>query len=842
MRNLKKGIIFRSILVIICITVLIPVIFNLFDSNKTNLNPKQHPSEWMGMQRFYPYDKIKPEVWKDAVSQMIQLKNERNTKGEGWEFAGPTNIGGRITDLEIHPSDPDIMYIAAASGGVLKSYDAGQNWVNTFKDVPVISVGDIALDPTNPNVIYAGTGEANASSFSFFGNGIYKSTNGGDTWSHMGLENSVYIGRIIVDYNNPQRIFTAACGNLFSYTDQRGIYRSNDGGSSWERVLYLSDSTSGVDIVQHPENPQILYASMWERTRGLNYRNSFGETSGIWKTINGGDTWTELTNGLPYGWEVGRIGIDISKSNPQVLYAVYDSPSGEVKVYKTSDGGNNWTRTNDSALFGMFSNFGWYFGQIRIDPTDENRVFVMGVYLYRTENGGQSWSESWDAGLHVDHHAMHFHPLTGQITEGNDGGLYKSYNNGTNWTKINNLPITQFYAMAIDYLQPERLYGGTQDNNTIRTKTGALNDWDAILGGDGMYTLVDYTNSDIIYAEYQWGKLHRSNTGGNNMMYIANPMTNDRVNWSAPLAMDPNDSKILYFGTYRIWKSTNRGDSWTAISNDLTQGGSSSLHTLSTIAISNINPAIIYAGTCDGKAHVSSNGGQTWTNISLGLPNRWITRLAPDEHDASTVYASLSGFRWEESLPHVFKSTDMGATWVSISSNLPEFPVNIIVVDPMVPGRLFVGTDAGVYSTTNDGEEWGWAWSNLPAVPVIDLKIHNSTRKIVAATYGLSMYKANIDQLSIGIKDQKNILDFKISPNPARNFCRITIPDNQRKDIQIRISRIDGSFITRLKLKNNSQFIDWDLTSSSGQKLPSGMYLISVSSADAHNSKKIMLL
>lgn len=842
MRNIKKGIVLRTILVIISIIVLMPFVFNLFKGDKKNNHPKQHPSEWMGLQRFYPNNKINPEAWHDAVSQMIQLKNNRDSRGEAWEFAGPTNIGGRITDLEVHPTNPDIMYIGAASGGVLKTIDGGQNWINTFKDVPVISIGDIALDPNNPEIIYAGTGEANASSFSFFGNGIYKSSNGGNSWNHIGLENSVYIGRIIVDYSNSQRLFTAACGNLFSYNDQRGIYRSTNGGTTWERVLFLSDSTSGIDLVQHPTNPQILYAAMWERNRGLNYRNSFGETSGIWKTTDGGNTWTELTNGLPYGWEVGRIGLDVSKSNPQVLYAIYDSPSGEVKVYKTSDGGANWWRTNDSALFGMYSNFGWYFGQIRVDPTNENLVFALGVYLYRSENGGQSWDKISSSNFHVDHHAIQFNAATGRITEGNDGGLYFSDNAGIDWTKINNLPITQFYAIDIDYLQPYRLYGGTQDNNTIRTKTGALNDWDAILGGDGMYTLVDYTNSDVIYAEYQWGNLYRSTNGGSGMTYIGNPMTNDRVNWSAPLAMDPVDNQTLYFGTYRVWKTTNRGNSWTAISNDLTEGGSSSLHTISTIAVSKIDPSIVYAGTCDSRAHVSTDAGQTWTDISQGLPQRWITRLTPDEHDASTVYACLSGFRWDEPIAHVYKSTDLGSTWSPISSNLPEFPVNVLVVDPIMPGRLFVGTDAGVYSSTDDGQNWGWIWGDIPAVPVIDLKIHNPTRTIVAGTYGLSMYKANLDQLHVGLENKTKTLPIKISPNPARNYCTIQLQNNSKSNTHIHIFKANGSTVGNFTIKKGEKDFVWNLISMAGTKASAGLYFIQISNEEGISLKKLMIL
>ncbi|MDD4555086.1 MAG: hypothetical protein PHP04_12865, partial [Bacteroidales bacterium] len=711
--------------------------------------PNLKPSDWMALQRTYPYGRINPVAYLDAVQQTQVMMQTRLNRNNPWTFTGPDNIGGRITDVECPPGNSQIIYIGGATGGILKTTDAGNTWTNLFDDVPVISVGDIAIDPNHPDTVWCGTGEANSSSFSFLGNGIYRSTDAGETWQHMGLTNSAYIGRVLVDYANSDRIFVAACGNLFSTNDERGIYRSNDGGQTWDRVLFLTDSTSAIDIVQHPTNPLILYASMWERTRGLIYRRSFGETSGIWKSTDGGTTWNELTNGLLTGDNVGRIGIDISRSNPEILYAFYDLDNEEVGVFKTNNGGASWTRTNDWSLNGMNSNFGWYFGQIRIDPANSERVFVMGVSLYRTENGGSSWIDISYSGIHVDHHAMFF---TGtSILEGNDGGFYRSTNNGNIWNKINNLPLTQFYAIDIDYLTPERIYGGTQDNNTIRTWDGGINTWEPILGGDGMYCLVDYTYSDRIYCEYQYGNLFRSDDGGYNMNYISGPMSGDRVNWSAPLAMDPQSSSTLYFGTYRVWKTTNYGDSWQPVSDDLTHGIDHYFYTLTTIDVSPVNPSIVIAGSGDGLVHVSTNGGLTWQNISAGLPERWVTRVKADPIDAQTIYVTLSGFRWDEPLPHVFKSVNLGQTWTNISGNLPELPVNDLALDPDFPGKIIVGTDAGLYGSINDGQSWSWIWDGLPAVGICALKIHEPTRTIVAGTYGLSSYKANLDDILTGI-------------------------------------------------------------------------------------------
>ena len=826
---------------------------NQFDVN-ANLNNVNHfqppsltPNDWMAMQRIFPYDRIQPEAFQSAVAQAQSLIDAGSESTTAWEFTGPTNIGGRITDIEIPDGDLQTMYIGAATGGILKTTDGGASWTNLFLEVPVISIGDIAIDPDNSDILYVGTGEANSSSFSFWGNGMYKSTDAGLTWQHLGLENSAYIGRVLVDHANSQRVFVAACGYLFSYTDERGVYRSEDGGTSWEQVLYLTDSTAAIDLVQHPTDPDILYAAMWQRSRGLEYRNSFGATSGIRKTMDGGDTWTELTNGLMAGQDVGRIGLTLCKSQPDVLYAFYDLPDYEVGVFKTEDAGLSWTRTNDGDLYGMNSSFGWYFGQIRVDPNDPFSVFVMGVPLYATQNGGQSWYEIAD-NIHVDHHAMVIDETTSTIIEGNDGGLYTSDTYGSSWSKINNLPITQFYAIDIDYLLPDRIYGGTQDNNTIRTLTGAVNDWQPILGGDGMYTLVDYTNSNVIYAEYQWGNLFRSNNGGNNMQYIGQNWENERKNWSAPLAMHPVDPNILYFGTYRVWKTFNKGNSWSAVSEDLTQGIDQYFHTITTIAISPLDPSIVIAGAGDGKVHVSTNNGLIWTDISAGLPERWVTRVAPDPFDAQTIYVTLSGFRWDEPLAHVYKSTDLGQSWTAISGNLPEFPVNDIVLDPDIPDKIIVATDAGMYGTTDGGIIWSWIWSDLPAVPVYALKIHAPTRTLVAGTYGLSTYSADLDNILVGVSDVKYRRESRltVNPNPVSNSSSLQFflpnPDN----LTCSIISIDGkSSGANLKIPGNLQRGEHSIQIGDLidiNQVPAGIYLVMLEGNQTRISGKIVVL
>jgi len=566
-------------------------------------NPKLMPGEWMASQRMYPYNEIKTDVYLQEMKK-AQLMTQQSAKSDDfqWELVGPTNIGGRITDIEVPADQSDIIYVGAASGGVFKTEDQGSSWQQIFHGIPTISIGDMAIDPQNSDVLYVGTGEANSSSFSFIGSGIYKSNDGGVNWISAGLENSAYIGRIVVDHENSNRVFAAACGNLFTPSNDRGIYRSQDGGGSWEQVLFVSDTTAAIDLVQSPIDADVLYAAFWERSRGLTYRRSFGKTTGLYKTVDGGDTWTELTNGLPNSLlEKGRLGISISQSNPQVLYAMYDMPNQETWVYKTTDGGDSWQRLNDGSLYGMGSSFGWYFGQIRVNPNDENMVFALGQVMYKSTNSGSSWSQIAGS-VHVDHHAMCFDLNSGRTYLGNDGGLYYSTNDGSSWSKINNLPINQFYAYDVSESNQNFQVGGTQDNNSIRTITGEVDSWEAVLGGDGMYSRINQQDNNIAYAESQWGNLSRAyNATSSNPYYdyVAYDMSGDRNNWSAPLELTPGQNEIAYFGTHRVWRSTNNGSNWTAISGDLTQGGDNYFYTLTCLAVSSLNPTYIMAGSGD---------------------------------------------------------------------------------------------------------------------------------------------------------------------------------------------------------------------------------------------------
>jgi len=734
--------------------------------------PDRHmsPKDWYAYQRSYPSGVINPDAVIEGMMQAQSLKAASPRMRTGWQFAGPTNIGGRVTDVEIAPDDSSVVYLGASTGGIFKSTDNCQTWESIFDDQPILTIGDIAIDPTNSNVVYAGTGEANAVTFGFLGDGMYKSMDAGATWTHIGLENGAYVSRIVVDYENPQRVFAAVAGDLYSPGPNRGIFRSDDGGASWERKLFVTDTTSGIDLVQHPSNPDILYAAMWERCRGLNYRRSFGYSSGIYKTTDGGETWTELTNGLP-SYPMGRIGLTISPTNPDILYAFCDNIYS-IDVFRTQDGGATWVQTNDAALQGMNSDFGWYFGQVRVDPQNAQRVYVMGVELWRTDDGGANWIQlagyNIDNILHVDHHAMAINPVTGTILEGNDGGLFRSYDLGLNWQKFYQLPLTQFYEVEIDYQNPNRLYGGTQDNNSIRTWAGNVNQWNPILGGDGFYCLVNYEDPDVVYAEYQNGGLCKSTDAGNSFFSIVpSEMAGDRINWSMPIAMDPFDPDIILAGTHRLWRSDFGGFGWLPLTDDLTKGpDGSGWHTISTIAISKLNSDLVVVGTDDGLVHFSNDGGFSFTNVTNGLPDRYVTRVATDPQDENIIYATFSGFRWDEPLPYVFRSTNQGASWENISGNLPQLPVNAIAIDPQ-NGTIIVGTDAGVFFTKDIGQHWYALADGLCNVPVMALKIHEPTRMLLAGTHGRSSYKISLDDIQVGITEPVNkVQSLEVTPNP----------------------------------------------------------------------------
>lgn len=751
-----------------------------FNSQKSDEIPKTNklPKDILFMQRAYPLEEIKAGAYEDGKLWRKENLQNRNSNLL-WEFSGPTNIGGRITDIEVTTDDQDTYYVGAASGGIFKTTNAGASWVPIFDDQPFLSIGDIELSQNESDLVWVGTGEPNAGggSLAYDGDGVYKSEDGGITWENKGLSNVGSIGKVKLDPNDDARVYVAAMGPLFRKDNNRGVYRTTNGGDDWEQVLFVSDSTGVIDMAIHPTNGDIVYATSWERIRRPNARQYGGETSGIYRTTNGGNTWVELTAGLPtLTAQKGRISIDISKSNPNVLYAMYADAIGNVQgVYKTSNGGNSWIAVNSSQITNV--GFHWWFEGVFVDPSDEDIIYYLGLNVQKSTNGGTSWFNSFP-NVHVDQHALAFNPsVPGEVLLGNDGGFYKSSNDGASSVKDLSLPITQFYRFHVDFQNPEKIYGGAQDNGTIRTTTGDLNNWLIINGGDGFQPLVDPTNTSVIYALSQNGNLRKStNNAASFFPATTGILSADRKNWDTPIAFDPSNPQILYYGANRLYKSVNAAGNWTPISPDLSNGphsGNLVFGTIISISISSLNSDKIVVGTDDGNVWITQNGGSNWTKISDDLPNRWVTKVLTDREDANTLYVTFSGYRYGEDTGHVYKSTDNGSSWTDISNNLPDVPINSIAKDSY--GNLYLATDIGVMASGDEGVNWEILGNNMPSVVVTDVHIHEPSEMLYVATYGRSSYKIDLSGNILNVNTPEETVELSVFPNPARDFVNIKL-------------------------------------------------------------------
>jgi photosystem II stability/assembly factor-like uncharacterized protein len=823
---------------------------------------KAMPSDWFYRQRAYPQGFIDPELRKLSWQQAAQLNAIAKSQTSAvWVAKGPSNIGGRITTMGISQQNPNILYAGGAEGGVLKSTNGGVNWIPLCDNQNSLSMGALAVDPTNDNIVYAGTGEANSSTDSYDGIGILKTTNGGATWFSLGLEQARHFGKIVINPLNTNIVYAAAMGTLYTPNTVRGVYKSTNAGATWTRVLFVNDTTGVVDIAINPTNTNILLAASWQRRRGPQGRVYVGgPATGIYRSTNAGTSWTLLTNGLPApAANVGRPGVAIAPTNPSVAYVAYANDPGDfMGCYKTTDGGDSWTRTTDGTLSNLYGGFGWYFGNVFVNPFDENKVYVCGVSMGKTTNGGTSWTTQNTS--HADNHAMAFHPTDPNlIFNGNDGGYCRTTNGGTSWFKETNqdLYISQFYAGYIDYLNPVVSIGGMQDNGTPRTTTGGLSNWASINGGDGFYAVIDYTNSNYQYAESQNGGIVRTTNNWSNASNATSGIgSGDRKNWSTPIAIDPNNPFVLYTGTQYLYRTTNRAVSWTAISPDLTNGlvpGFTGYATITTIDVSKADSNNIIAGTDDANVWISSNWGITWNNVNAGLPNRWVTRVRFDPVNRNIAYVTCSGFRFDVPLPHVFRTTNLGATWQDISGNLPEAPVTVILVDPQFTNRLYIGTDVGCYFTTNTGATWLPMGTGLPKVAVSDMQLHGPTRIARAFTHGRSAWEINLDDLVTRVpQNPEQPVAFALEqnyPNPFNPSTTITYSVSTGSAVHLAVYNASGQEVRTLvheRVPSGKYTITWDGRNDGGIAVASGMYFYRIRVGDGasrqQQSKKMLLL
>ena len=702
--------------------------------------------------RVFPFGEIDVNAVKQARFQLT-LARARSAgfslpPGQ-WVQQGPLKTQGRVTDMVVDPSDENVVYVGAADGGIFKTTDGGDSWIPIFDDIPTMSIGSLALDPENPNVVFAGTGEANPSADSIPGSGLYKSIDGGQSWELLGLENAGRIGRIVVHPANSDIIHVAVSGYIWSPGPDRGVYRTTDGGQTWQRVLFVNEITGAIDIVQRNDNPDVLFAAMWEHNRSPGDRVVGGLGSGVFKSSDGGDSWERIENGLPPQSEiVGRIGLAISPTNPDVMVYVYALATGPLGgVYRTVDGGDNWAQVNDAGISDIHSSFGWWFGNVRIDPTDEETFWVLGLYKVRTTDGGNGFQVSSD-GMHVDHHAMAFGSGNNpKIYAGNDGGVYSSTDGGLNFVKTSgDLPITAAYRVAIANWNDDALWLGTQDNGSLQDlkDDGVFN---RILGGDGFEVIPYLKQSDRLWAQFQWGNVRYRDENGN--WDNATDGLVGRRNWNAPHAQDPNDPETRYFGTNFVFRN-NGNTSWQLISPDLTngdQGTSTTFGTLTTIGVSPADSNIIWAGADDGSIHVTDDGGSNWNRVSEKLPERWVTSVRPHPTETDECLVTLSGFQWGEDIAHIYRTRNLGLTWTPVDGGIPDMPVNDVMYDPKNTDRYFAATDLGVYESFDEGENWELLGQGLPAVSVYDFAYRKNTRELVAGTHGRSILTLILPQV-----------------------------------------------------------------------------------------------
>ncbi|MCB9259036.1 MAG: glycosyl hydrolase [Ignavibacteriales bacterium] len=710
---------------------------------------------------------------------------------------GPAFMSGRIADIAIHPENNNIWYVAVGSGGVWKTVNSGTTWEPIFDDQNSYSIGCVTIDPNNPNVIWVGTGENVGGRHVGYGDGIYKSEDGGKSWKNLGLKYSEHISKIIVNKENSNIIYVAAQGPLWSKGGERGFYKSVDGGKTWNKTLGDDEWIGVTDIAVDPRDQNLIYAATWQRHRNVASYMGGGAGSGIYKSIDGGETWEELKNGIPKG-NKGKIGIAISPQKPDVIYTAIELDRRTGGVFKSEDRGASWKKMSETVSGATGPH---YYQELYASPHQFDKIFLVDVRMQVSEDGGKTFTRMSEKHKHSDNHAIAFREGDpNYLLVGTDGGLYETFDNTETWRFINNLPVTQFYKVAVDDKEPfYNIYGGTQDNSTqggpSRTDNvhGIRNsDWFLTLYADGHQPATEPGNPNIVYSEWQEGNLNRIDISTGEIVYIQ-PQPEDgepyeRFNWDAPILVSPHKPSRIYFASQRVWKSEDRGDSWTAISGDLTKNqermnlpimdktwswdapwdflAMSNYNTITSLAESPIKEGLIYAGTDDGIIQLTEDGGKSWRKIEVGeLPGvpktAFVNDIKADLYDANTVYVVLDNHKFGDYNPYLLKSADKGKTWKSIKSNLPERTlIWRIVQDHIKPNLMFVGTEFGIFFTLNGGEEWIKLKGGLPTISFRDLAIQRRENDLVGASFGRGFYilddysfLRDLDEKSLKVKE-----------------------------------------------------------------------------------------
>jgi photosystem II stability/assembly factor-like uncharacterized protein len=867
----------------------------------------------------------------DAYQQKEELTKSSRVKNIHFRNIGPTIMSGRVVALEVNPKDPTKFYVAYASGGVWYTDNNGTSFRSISEDWPTQNIGEITMDWNN-EILWVGTGENNSSRSSYSGIGILKTDANGSNWVNVGLTDSHHIGKILINPTNKDHIIVGVTGHLYSKNKNRGVYVTKDGGSTWKKTLFIDDVTGIIDMAYTPNNFNIMYATAWEKDRKAWNFNEGGKGSAIYKSIDAGETWDNISkedSGFPVGDGVGRIGIAVFDEN--IIYAVLDnqffrnrnseqndegisrdsfknmsiqefnkisdkdlksflrsnrfpskytvekiksdiddkkiSPSDLYKylvdansdlfntpiigaeVYRSNDGGKNWAKTHESFLDGVYNTYGYYFGKIHVDPSNSDKIYTYGVPIITSDDGGKSFYRIGKENVHADHHDLWINPnKPGHLINGNDGGVNITYDDGKNWIKNNSTEVGQFYAINVDYEKPYNVYGGLQDNgvwkgphNSIENKRWNMNGkypWEMIMGGDGMEIQIDNRDSNTVYTGFQFGFYYRLelDSGKRKSIKPVHELGESpyRFNWQTPILLSPHNQDILYFGTNHFHKSNDRGDSWQLTSKDLTNGGKKGnvpYGTITTISESPLVKDLLYLGSDDGLIHVSKNGGETWKNISKNLPqDMWVSKVYASSHNEKVIYASLNGYRWDNFSPYLYKSENYGKTWTSLSSNLPDSPINVVIEDNVNQNILYVGNDHGVYVSLDSGTNWEPFSSGLTSAAVHDLIIQKDENHLLVGTHGRSIYLTEIEKIQ-GLSDEILKSSLYIYPlksikklpswgvkrsiwsEPNSPSLELTIFSSSKKDYQLSIIDTEGNTIYNVsdKLDRGFNFIDYNL-------------------------------
>ncbi|WP_298893848.1 glycosyl hydrolase [uncultured Psychroserpens sp.] len=868
-----------------------------------------------------------------ALAQKEQLTKTSLVKNVVFDNIGPTVMSGRVTDLDVNPDNPTEFYVGYASGGVWYTNNNGTTFNPILDTSNTQNVGDIAVDWKN-GTIWVGTGENNSSRSSYAGIGILKSTDNGKTWQNMGLKDSHHIGRILINPNNPDHVVVGVTGHLYSPNQERGIYKTTDGGNTWSQKLFIDDMSGIIDVQRDPNNFNLMFASSWTKDRKAWNFDGSGNNSAIFKSTDAGNTWTKVStekSGFPTGQGVGRIGLAVFDDN--IVYAIHDSQfrrpsetkketskmlskddfktmstetflaldnkklnaylkmngfqekyradnvkqmvrSGNVKpidlakylenansllfdtpvigteVYKSTDGGMTWKKTHDNYLDGIYYSYGYYFGHIYVAPNNSDNIYIYGVPIVKSKDGGKTFKSINAENVHADHHALWINPKNpNHLINGNDGGVNITYDDGENWIKNNSPSVGQFYAINVDNAQPYNVYGGLQDNGVWVGAYGSRENkrwhqsgqypWKSIMGGDGMQIQIDSRNHNVVYTGFQFGNYFRLNLETDEQTYIQpkhelgeNPY---RFNWQTPILLSPHNQDILYLGGNKLMRSMNQGTNWTAISDDLTNGGKKgnvAYGTLTSISESPFQFGLIYTGSDDGLVHLTKDAGGSWENISNTFPkDLWVSRIVASQHKKERVYVTLNGYRWDDFKVYVYMSNDYGNTWKDISSNIPASPVNVIREDSENDNVLYLGTDNGAYVSFNQGVSWEAFSNGFPNVAIHDIVVQPDAKHLLLGTHGRSIYKTDIsplqqmnDKMMSKAETLFKINDIRFSSRWGSSFSQWSDPYEPSIDISfftnstggktIKVLSENGTLLNEMKINADKGFnyTTYDLT------------------------------